>query len=144
MMLAIVLTVTWQVISRFILSDPSSITEELARFLLIWIGILGAAYAYHTKSHLGFNLFLEKFSGTKKLGLSVFIECSVLTFAGAILIYGGLSLVLLTLELNQVSAALGIQMGWIYTVIPLSGGLIALYAVANIVELSAQLQQGDH
>ncbi len=59
-MAAIVLVVTWQVFSRFIIQSPSSFTEELSRFLLIWIGILGAAYAYKTKAHLGLDLFVEK------------------------------------------------------------------------------------
>ncbi|MGJ8675406.1 MAG: TRAP transporter small permease, partial [Pseudoalteromonas sp.] len=44
-MVAIVAVVCWQVFSRFIMRSPSSYTEELARFLLIWIGVLGAAYA---------------------------------------------------------------------------------------------------
>jgi len=135
MMAAIVVTVTWQVISRFILSEPSSITEELARFLLMWIGILGAAYAYHTHSHLGFNLLAEKLTGKNRRSLLIFIEISVLVFALAILLFGGLSLVIITLELNQISAALGIKMGWIYCALPLSGGLIALYSVSNIVNL---------
>ena len=39
------LNVLWQVFTRFILQDPSSYTEELARFLLVWIGLLGASYA---------------------------------------------------------------------------------------------------
>ncbi len=45
---------------------------------------------------------------------------------------GGLRLVLLTLELEQVSAALGLPMGLVYLVLPLSGVLIAVYALINI------------
>ena len=59
-MIAIVTVVCWQVFSRFILRAPSSYTEELARFLLIWIGVLGASYAYRTKAHLGLDLFYQK------------------------------------------------------------------------------------
>ena len=46
LMATIVIDVTWQVLSRFIVGNPSSVTEEIARFLLIWIGLLGAAYAF--------------------------------------------------------------------------------------------------
>ena len=42
-MVSILLTVIWQVVSRYVLKDPASVTEELSRFILIWIGILGAA-----------------------------------------------------------------------------------------------------
>jgi TRAP-type C4-dicarboxylate transport system, small permease component len=55
-MVSILLTVIWQVVSRYVLKDPASVTEELSRFILIWIGILGAAYAYRQNAHLGFNL----------------------------------------------------------------------------------------
>ncbi|MCK4758607.1 MAG: TRAP transporter small permease subunit, partial [Candidatus Aminicenantes bacterium] len=44
-MAANVLNVLWQVFTRFVLRDPSSFTEELARYLLIWVGLLGASYA---------------------------------------------------------------------------------------------------
>ncbi len=38
-----VVNVLWQVFTRFIIGDPSSFTDELARFLMIWLGVLGAA-----------------------------------------------------------------------------------------------------
>ncbi len=52
LMAVMVIDVTWQVVTRFILSEPSSVTEELARFLLVWIGLLGAAYAFRVRAHL--------------------------------------------------------------------------------------------
>ncbi|MBU2881684.1 TRAP transporter small permease [Psychrosphaera sp. B3R10] len=132
MMLAIVVTVSWQVFSRFILQSPSSFTEELSRYLLIWIGILGAAYAYKTKAHLGLDLFVEKLPTHIKTYARLLIEVLVIIFATCVMIYGGVNLVALTLELKQTSAALGLQMGWVYSVIPLSGVLITLYAVTNL------------
>ena len=48
LMTAMVFSVSWQVVSRYLFSSPSSWTEEVARFLLIWIGTLGAAYAFRT------------------------------------------------------------------------------------------------
>lgn len=132
MMLAIVVTVSWQVFSRFILGSPSSYTEELSRYLLIWIGVLGAAYAYKTKAHLGLDLFVEKLPAELINYALVLIEILVLLFATLVMVYGGLSLMILTLELKQTSAALGLQMGWVYSVIPLSGMLITLFAALNI------------
>ena len=51
------------------------------------------------------------------------------------MVYGGSELVSLTLELEQISAALGVKMGLIYSVLPLSGGLIIAYALVNITTL---------
>src|SRR5690625_5834068 len=60
LMAAMVIDVSWQVITRFVLGEPSAYTEELARFLLIWIGILGAAYSFRKRAHLGLDLFVRK------------------------------------------------------------------------------------
>ncbi len=135
MMMAIVATVSWQVFSRFILHSPSSFTEELARYLLIWIGILGAAYAYKTRAHLGLDLILEKAPQHWKKTIQFVIELAVITFASTIMIYGGVSLVSLTIELKQISAALGIQVGIVYSVIPFSGILITIFALENLVDI---------
>ena len=66
LMAGMVMAVTWQVFTRFILPRPSSVTEELARFLLIWIGVLGAAYALRTKSHLGIDVLAGRLTGFRR------------------------------------------------------------------------------
>ncbi len=43
-MAAMVLNVLWQVFTRFVIGTPSSFTDELSRYLMIWVGVLGAAY----------------------------------------------------------------------------------------------------
>ena len=47
-MTILVLDVVWQVFTRYILKDPSSWTEELATFLMIWVGMLGASAVSYT------------------------------------------------------------------------------------------------
>ena len=64
LMVALVTAVSWQVISRYGFSTPSSWTEEVARFLLIWIGVLGAAWAFRTGVHLGLDVLPKKLTGT--------------------------------------------------------------------------------
>lgn len=135
MMFAIVATATWQVVSRGVLDSPSSYTEELSRYLLIWIGILGAAYAYKTKAHLGLDLFVEKMAEDKQHKTRIVAELFVIFFALSVMVFGGSSLVSITLELNQISAALGVKMGLIYSVVPISGVLITLFAINNIKNL---------
>ena len=134
-MVSILLTVIWQVVSRYVLKDPASVTEELSRFILIWIGILGAAYAYRQNAHLGFNLVVERQSAAVKRVLLTLVEVIVIVFCVLVMLFGGSELVLLTLELEQISAALGIKMGFIYSVLPISGTLIIAYALLNIVTL---------
>ena len=58
LMSVLVLDVLWQVFSRYILSSPSSYTDELAGFLLIWVGLFGAAYVAGKREHLAIDLLL--------------------------------------------------------------------------------------
>ena len=96
LMAVMVVDVTWQVLTRFILKNPSAFTEELAGFLLIWIGLLGASYAYYTKAHLGIDVLTYKLTGFKKQVVEILINLIVLGFAFFVMVIGGLRLVNLT------------------------------------------------
>jgi TRAP-type C4-dicarboxylate transport system permease small subunit len=126
-----VVNVLWQVFTRFVLSDPSSYTEELARYLLIWIGLVGAAYAAGRQLHLAIDLLPRRLDGAPARKLGVFIRLSMAAF-GAVLFAGGLQLVRLTLSLGQTSAALGIPIGWVYLALPISGALIVWFSVRDL------------
>jgi TRAP-type C4-dicarboxylate transport system permease small subunit len=134
LMAAMVLTVTWQVLTRFILRQPSDFTEELARFLLIWIGLLGASYALRNRAHLGIDLLASRLAGLRRQVLDTLVYGTIILFAVLVMIVGGVRLVQLAFALNQISAALGIRMGYVYLVIPLSGLLIIYYSIVSILQ----------
>ncbi|GAB5519381.1 MAG: hypothetical protein RhofKO_16320 [Rhodothermales bacterium] len=123
-----VVNVLWQVFTRFVLGDPSSFTDELARYLLIWIGLLGAAYATGQRLHLAIDLLPSRWTGDRRRHLGRFIEASVFLFALVVLVIGGSNLVSLTLMLGQTSAALKLPLGYVYLIVPVSGLLMAYYA----------------
>jgi len=122
--------VSWQVISRYGFATPSSWTEEVARFLLIWIGVLGAAWAFRTGVHLGLDILPKKLTGKSALALKLVTLLVIVGFSVAVLIIGGGSLVALTWELKQYSAVLGLPIAFVYSVIPTAGALICFYAIA--------------
>jgi len=132
LMSAMVLAVTWQVVSRYLLASPSSWTEEVARYLLIWIGMLGAAYAFRTRMHIGLDLLPRALSGEASRRLHWFTLAVIVVFAVTVLVAGGGSLVLLTWQLRQTSAALELPIALVYSVIPLTGLVIVCYALAAI------------
>ncbi|ALS97313.1 TRAP transporter small permease [Lacimicrobium alkaliphilum] len=131
-MSGILLAVSWQVLSRYLLRDPSSGMEELSRYLLIWIGLLGAAYAYRTRAHIGLNLLVSGLPPAKKKVARIAVELLVICFCAVALLYGGSHLVMLTLELEQISASLGVKVGYVYAVLPLSGALIIFYGIYHL------------
>ncbi len=138
LMAAMVGSVVWQVLSRYLFVVPAAWTEELARFLLIWIGMLGAAYAYREGSHLGIDLLANKLAETGKQRLHSVVHVICLLFAASVLVVGGGSLVSMTWELKQYSAAMGLPIAYVYSVIPASGVLISLFAVDAIASGSSR------
>ncbi len=129
-----VINVSWQVFSRFVLSNPSSWTEELTRYLLIWLGMLGAGYVTGQKMHLAIDYFAKKGSKQIQYYIELIVHFSILLFAITVLVIGGFNLVGLTLYLEQISASLQIQLGYVYLALPISGLLIVFYSAENIFE----------
>ena len=132
-MAGMVVVVTWQVLSRYVLGDPSAWTEEVARMLLIWVGLLGAVCVYREKSHLGLDLLQQKLGADHAGWLQAVSDICCGAFALAVLVVGGGALVQLTWELRQTTAALGIPMAWVYLVLPLSGLLILYYSIVSLL-----------
>ena len=131
----LVVDVLWQVISRYILSSPSSFTDELAGFLLIWVGLFGAAYVAGKNEHLAIDLMLQRSGPGRRKFLEIFISICIVLFAFTVLIIGGTWLVYTRFALEVKSAALQIPLGYVYIVLPLSGLLIVFFTIDNALEV---------
>jgi len=131
-MAALVVDVLWQVVSRYILENPSAWTEELAAFLLVWASMLGACIALRQKAHLGIDYFVEKFSRENRDIIRILVCLTIAAFSFLILILGGLQLVKATFVTNQLSPALGIKMGYVYLILPISGLLMTIYSLEQV------------
>jgi TRAP-type C4-dicarboxylate transport system permease small subunit len=134
LMAAMVINVLWQVFTRFVLRDPSSFTEEAARYMMIWVGLLGSAYAAGKKSHLALDLITGRLQAGRKRVSEIFIHGVVLVFTLAVLVAGGIRLVWIQLSLGQQSAALQLKLGYVYLAVPLAGVFITFYSILFLVE----------
>ena len=128
-----VLNVLWQVFTRFVVGTPSSFTDELARYLMIWVGVLGAAYISGRRMHVAIDLLPTKLNKKGQIKLKIFVNILIIIFCLAALVIGGLRLVYITYTLEQYSPALQIPLALVYLVIPLSGILIIYYKVSDII-----------
>ena len=126
-----VVNVLWQVFTRFFTNSPSSFTDELARYLMIWLGILGAAYVAGKNEHVAIDFFSKKFSEKMQKLISRFISISVLGFAFFGMLIGGCHLVYITTKLEQYSPSLNIPLAVIYSIVPISGLLIIFYKLTQ-------------
>lgn len=135
LMAFLVVDVLWQVLSRYILVSPSSLTDELAGYLLIWVGLVGAAYVSGKNDHLAIDLLLQHMETARRKKLQALIFFVVFLFAVFVLIIGGTWLVYTRFYLGVTSASMEINLGYVYLALPLSGLLTAYYAIDNMIKL---------
>lgn len=127
LMSVMAVNVLWQVFSRYILDAPSSFTEELARYLMIWLGLLGAAYVSGQGGHVAIDVVRRRFSEKGRRRMARIASWAVLLFCLFAMVLGGGRLVYITLVLEQYSPALGLPLALVYAVVPISGLITALY-----------------
>lgn len=138
-MIALVICVVWQVFSRYVLNQPSTLTDELARFLMIWVGLLGAAYTVGAQRHLSIDLLAMSLNKRKQALLSLLINLLIFGFSASVIVTGGIKLINKTLATSQVSAAMQIPMGYVYFILPLCGAVMMFYALWFIYQSIKQL-----
>ncbi len=132
---ALVLDVVWQVASRYLLANPSSFTDELAVFLLIWVGMAGAAYVKGKNEHLAIDILPDKLQPQNKNRLLVFINFLIIIFSITVMVIGGAWLVYTRFQMGQVSSALQVPLGYVYSIVPVSGLLMIYYSIDDIINL---------
>ncbi|MBN1118972.1 MAG: TRAP transporter small permease [Bacteroidales bacterium] len=128
-MTVLVIDVLWQVLSRYVLSSPSSFTDELAGFLLIWVGVFGAAYVTGKREHLAIDLLIQKSSPERQVKLIFIVNLIIALFAIFVMIIGGTWLVITRFRFEVSSAALHLPLGYVYSVLPLSGIIMLYYSL---------------
>ena len=99
---------TYQIVTRFIFRSPSTVSEELLTYSFTWMALLATAYVFGKMDHMRMGFMADKFSEAGRKILSI----------------------------TQSTASLGIPMGVVYTIIPISGILIVIYSVLNIIDLA--------
>ncbi|MEM7380026.1 MAG: TRAP transporter small permease [Bacteroidota bacterium] len=128
------LSVIWQVISRYLLGTPSTLTDEIASYALIWLGLYGAAYASGKELHLAIDLVPAKVVSKNPLVFSGIVSLAIITFALLVMVIGGMRLCYLTYLLGQRSAALEVPLAFVYSALPISGLLITYYSMDSFLQ----------
>jgi len=126
--------VVWQVLGRYFFGASTSYTDEIARFTFIWVSLLGAAYVLGRRGHIAITALTQLLSFGPRRVLEWIIALLVVGFSVAVMVYGGYALTERAARLVQVSPALQVSMGLVYSVIPISGALTALYAALVLAQ----------
>ena len=135
--LALLVVVLWQVLSRYLFNNPSVVTEDLVKVLLPWVGLLGAAWTYGQGRQLAIELLPSRLSGRSARNLHIVIRGAAVVFAVTVMVVGGAVYTYDRLQRGQLTEVLRFPVGIIYLAAPISGLLIAGFALADIADLLA-------
>lgn len=120
-----------QVFFRYVLNHSLFWSEELARFLLVWLTFLGASVAYHRRAHPGIDTVTLLFpTGLKKTAV-ICVHLASLTLFSVMIVYGCQFAYFVRL---QISPALYLPKWIIFSIVPFSGGVLMLHALALFVK----------
>lgn len=133
--------VTWQVFTRYVLNNPSTITEQSAQYLFVWLVLYGAAYVFGKRDHMAITFIKEKMPLKLQAVMEVIQEMVIALFALGVMVYGGYISSLR--QMAQMDAALQIPIGVVYSAIPISGGFVIFYALYNIKSIVEKQRHSD-
>lgn len=132
--LAMVVLTCWQVLTRYVLQNPSSWSEELVSYLFAWMALLGASLVVGERGHMNIPIIVERMGEKGRRFFAIFAELVSLAFSGVILVYGGIQIT--SLAMGQMTSSLGLPIGVFYIILPLSGVLNIVYTILNIVDIA--------
>lgn len=113
-----------QVVYRYVLVQPLHWSEEMARYLFVWLSILGATLAVQKRGHFGLDIFYRMLPDRGRRVLEFVLHLLMGTVIFVILVQG---ILLVQKTIPQESPAMGISMGWAYACLPVGAGLMAIH-----------------
>jgi TRAP-type C4-dicarboxylate transport system permease small subunit len=130
LMAVMVGTIILQVYCRFVLGNPLSWSEELARYAFVWITFLGAAVAYRHGSHIIVETIVALLPGRAQLVLAWVVD-ALMVVALVVLLVQGLNIV--EVNSNVEATMLEIPMSWVYAAVPVSAAVMLAYQVERTI-----------
>ncbi len=121
-----------QIVARYVFDSGFVWTEELSRFLVIWMVFIGTAVGIYRNEHIKVTVLDELFKGKANMVLGV-IQLIIVTVYFVLIIKFGLSSI--KVISGQTSPNMGISMAVVYSIIPVSYMFALIFSVVNIVRI---------
>jgi len=119
-----------QLFFRYVVGYPLIWSEELARFLLVWLTLLGSGYAVRKNLHIEMPYFFDKFPGKVRNILQVLINLLCISFFIYIL---PTSWEVVVRQHTMESTSLGIPLSTLYMAVPIGFGILILRLIEHTI-----------
>ena len=116
------------VITRYGFDYVLSWSEEVPRYLLIWISFLGGAVCVDLKDHIAFDYLDRRFPRRLRAVVQLLINAAIFAFGWIMLVYG---IQFVRAFGGDFMESIPFTNVWYYTALPVSGALIMLYSLRD-------------
>ncbi len=138
LMMAITVFTFYQVVMRYVFSNAPYWSEELVRFLFVWVSFIGAAIGIKEGIHIGVDVLVNLLPETARNATKIITNSIIIVFSFILIKYG---LAMLPITSKQPSPALGIPMNYIYLALPVGGVLMIYYTVSEIIKTVKEIRK---
>ncbi|UCD31028.1 MAG: TRAP transporter small permease [Desulfobacterales bacterium] len=129
--LSMSIIVAVQVFCRYVLNHSLFWSEELARYLLVWLTFLGASVAYYRHVHPGIDVIYTRMPDTIRKATAIAVHLISMTLFGIMIIFGIKFAYFVRL---QISPALYLPKWLVFTIIPTSGAILMLHSLTFFLD----------
>lgn len=131
MFLAMVSIIFFQVVMRYVFNNSLSWSEELGKFLFVWLSWIGISIGHRRKEHIKITLLVDRLSPTAKRVTEIISECILIIICGVTMVYG---IRMLGIQWTTPYAGIKISTSWGYLSVVLGCGLFVLRSILHIAE----------
>jgi TRAP-type C4-dicarboxylate transport system permease small subunit len=133
LLVLMVVLVCLGVFFRYVLDSSLAWYDEFASYLLVWLTFYGAVAASYHNRHIQFGTVIERLMPNTRKKLEIIAEVFVFAFQFVLFYYGWL----LTQKMGDETAVslAWVKMGWIYSVLPITGAVMLLISINRLVHL---------
>ncbi len=138
--IAMLLLVLVGVFYRYVVDSALSWYDEFAGWVLVWLTMYGSVVALAKRKHISFDTLVEKFPPRVRRAVEAFGIICVMAFS-LVMLVSGWELIREMADETAVSVP-ALKMAWVYSVMPISGGLMFLIGLVQLVEVLGGIARG--
>ena len=133
--------VCYQVITRYVFSKPSAISEAMSQYLFVWMIMFGSAYVFGSREHLTIDILKDKFKPKTNMVVEIITNIFLFAFIALICFWGGF--VYTKGQAVQFDPSLHISKAVLYAALPFTGVITLFYAVHGCAKAVFDYREGQ-
>jgi C4-dicarboxylate transporter DctQ subunit len=120
-----------EVVLRYAFGSSLYVTEELTRYLMVWVVFLACSLAVRDNAHISIEIVASRFTGRARAAYNLVAQLFFLAFLTFLIVEG---VIALSFQMEQIIPTLNVPIFWFYLAIPVGGALMVLNLLPRMLD----------